>query len=77
MVPIFGDQGRNAHMLARHGGALVLHKFDLENAAILSDHVHRILLTQVSKKRSGVFTSSECQPIQSKRTCDKAHRICR
>ncbi|KHJ97434.1 hypothetical protein OESDEN_02588 [Oesophagostomum dentatum] len=31
-VPIFGDQMRNANMLAQHGGALVLDKTDLGDA---------------------------------------------
>lgn len=43
IVPIFGDQGRNAPMLARHGGALVLQKFDLENAEVLIDFIGKIV----------------------------------
>ncbi|PIO59603.1 hypothetical protein TELCIR_18932 [Teladorsagia circumcincta] len=29
MVPLFADQIRNANMLAKHGGAIVLQKYDL------------------------------------------------
>uniref|UniRef100_A0A8L8K983 glucuronosyltransferase n=1 Tax=Heligmosomoides polygyrus TaxID=6339 RepID=A0A8L8K983_HELPZ len=32
VVPIFGDQMRNAHMLTRHGGALYLDKSSISNA---------------------------------------------
>lgn len=39
MVPIFADQGRNAQMLERHGGAAVLQKTDLAD----SDLVRRTL----------------------------------
>uniref|UniRef100_A0A1I7V202 glucuronosyltransferase n=1 Tax=Caenorhabditis tropicalis TaxID=1561998 RepID=A0A1I7V202_9PELO len=35
-VPIFGDQGHNAMMLARHGGALAFDKFDLQYGDILA-----------------------------------------
>ncbi|KHJ89764.1 hypothetical protein OESDEN_10404 [Oesophagostomum dentatum] len=37
VVPLIGDQTRNANMLARHGGALILHKRDLSDVKRLTD----------------------------------------
>ncbi|EYC33722.1 hypothetical protein Y032_0002g951 [Ancylostoma ceylanicum] len=37
LIPIFADQPRNAHMLAKHGGGIVLTKFDLESPTKLRD----------------------------------------
>ncbi|ULT94618.1 hypothetical protein L3Y34_003815 [Caenorhabditis briggsae] len=43
MVPIFADQGRNAQMLKRHGGAAVLQKTDLINSDLVRDTLHDVL----------------------------------
>ncbi|KAF1771229.1 hypothetical protein GCK72_003055 [Caenorhabditis remanei] len=43
IVPIFGDQGRNGPMLARHGGAIVLNKMDLENSEVIADLMRKIV----------------------------------
>ncbi|ETN84240.1 UDP-glucoronosyl and UDP-glucosyl transferase [Necator americanus] len=42
-IPIFADQLRNANMLARHGGAIVLSKFDLENKEKLKNSLLSLL----------------------------------
>ncbi|KHJ90109.1 UDP-glucoronosyl and UDP-glucosyl transferase [Oesophagostomum dentatum] len=43
LVPIFADQTRNALMLARHGGGIVMKKTDLEYPHILRGNLQRIL----------------------------------
>ncbi|VDK55269.1 unnamed protein product [Cylicostephanus goldi] len=43
MVPLFADQTRNANMLARHGGALVLDKYDLANHPKVKEIIQRII----------------------------------
>lgn len=66
VVPIFGDQGRNAPMLARHGGALVLHKFDLEKEDILVDFIQKIVFdksySQKAQELSKLLNSSPFTP---------------
>ncbi|KAK6049093.1 hypothetical protein COOONC_13402, partial [Cooperia oncophora] len=42
LIPIFADQTRNAHMLAKHGGGIVLNKFALEQPHTLRDSLKRI-----------------------------------
>ncbi|KHJ96491.1 UDP-glucoronosyl and UDP-glucosyl transferase [Oesophagostomum dentatum] len=43
LIPILGDQPRNALMLTRHGGCIVLTKYDLETPARLREALQRIL----------------------------------
>ncbi|CAO4378205.1 unnamed protein product [Caenorhabditis nigoni] len=43
MVPIFGDQTRNANMLARHGSVIVLHKKDLTDEEKVGSAIRSIL----------------------------------
>ncbi|CCD67627.2 UDP-glucuronosyltransferase [Caenorhabditis elegans] len=43
MIPIFADQGRNAQMLKRHGGAAVLQKTDLSNFDLVRDTLNDVL----------------------------------
>ncbi|EGT55999.1 hypothetical protein CAEBREN_00182 [Caenorhabditis brenneri] len=43
MVPIFADQGRNAQMLKRHGGATVLQKTDLANSELIRETLENVL----------------------------------
>ncbi|CAJ0589634.1 unnamed protein product [Cylicocyclus nassatus] len=47
VIPIVGDQMRNAQMMARHGGALVLEKADLDEA----DKLRKALKTIISDPR--------------------------
>lgn len=49
-IPIFSDQGVNANMLARHGGALVYDKFDLPDAEKLTQTFKKILKNPEFKK---------------------------
>ncbi|KJH44260.1 hypothetical protein DICVIV_09704 [Dictyocaulus viviparus] len=42
-IPLFGDQKRNANMLAKHGGAIVLEKHDLANPDKLIEAIQTIL----------------------------------
>ncbi|KHJ96495.1 UDP-glucoronosyl and UDP-glucosyl transferase [Oesophagostomum dentatum] len=46
LVPIFADQTRNALMLAKHGGGIVMKKTDLEYPHILRGNLQRILNDQ-------------------------------
>ncbi|UMM33556.1 hypothetical protein L5515_006987 [Caenorhabditis briggsae] len=43
MVPIYGDQTRNANMLARHGSVIVLHKKDFADEEKIGKAIHSIL----------------------------------
>ncbi|KAJ1348303.1 hypothetical protein KIN20_003573 [Parelaphostrongylus tenuis] len=42
VIPIFSDQVRNANMLSKHGGAIVLTRHDLENAQTLRTSLYEI-----------------------------------
>ncbi|KAK6729961.1 hypothetical protein RB195_006794 [Necator americanus] len=42
-VPLFGDQMRNARMLVRHGGAIMLQKFDIADAEKLRTAIATVL----------------------------------
>ncbi|RCN38661.1 hypothetical protein ANCCAN_15418 [Ancylostoma caninum] len=51
VIPIFGDQMRNSHMLARHGGALVLENQHLKNFLTIQGLLsHLFVVTQVHKR---------------------------
>ncbi|KAK6729960.1 hypothetical protein RB195_006794 [Necator americanus] len=43
VVPLFGDQMRNARMLVRHGGAIMLQKFDIADAEKLRTAIATVL----------------------------------
>lgn len=43
VVPIFADQGRNAQMLSRHGGAAVLQKTDLKDWELVAKTIKDVL----------------------------------
>ncbi|KAK6042619.1 hypothetical protein COOONC_19876 [Cooperia oncophora] len=43
MVPLFADQIRNANMLAKHGGAVVLQKYDLGKPARLLSAIESVI----------------------------------
>ncbi|CAP24774.2 Protein CBG03975 [Caenorhabditis briggsae] len=77
VVPIFGDQGRNAPMLARHGGALVLQKFDLDRKEILVNSVQKIMFDKrwLCSKSEATLATSEFNSILSKRIGGEAHGI--
>ncbi|ETN73821.1 hypothetical protein NECAME_13392 [Necator americanus] len=42
-VPLFGDQMRNARMLVRHGGAIMLQKFDIADVEKLRTAIATVL----------------------------------
>ncbi|KAK5984845.1 UDP-glucoronosyl and UDP-glucosyl transferase [Trichostrongylus colubriformis] len=42
LVPLFADQERNAHMLAKHGGGIVATKYALEHPAVLREFLQKI-----------------------------------
>ncbi|EYC32809.1 hypothetical protein Y032_0002g1105 [Ancylostoma ceylanicum] len=46
MVPLFADQSRNANMLAKHGGALVLEKYDIANHTKVAEAIQKITSDQ-------------------------------
>ncbi|KHJ84494.1 hypothetical protein OESDEN_15791 [Oesophagostomum dentatum] len=43
LIPLFGDQTKNAHMLAKHGGSIVLKKTDLAKPRKLKESIDRVL----------------------------------
>ncbi|CAJ0594202.1 unnamed protein product [Cylicocyclus nassatus] len=68
VVPIFGDQMRNGHMLARHGGALILDKSDLADVVKLKNAFEEILHN--SKYKENALKLSQMlrnQPIPPER----------
>lgn len=52
MIPVFSDQGVNAEMLSRHGGAVVLSKFDLPDSEKLVNAFQKILNNPDYKKNA-------------------------
>ncbi|PIC50229.1 hypothetical protein B9Z55_001216 [Caenorhabditis nigoni] len=67
MVPIFGDQVRNANMLARHKGSIFVWKNDLADFGILKQAVHSILYDAKYKKNAMHLADIlENQPHQPK-----------
>ncbi|PIO58689.1 hypothetical protein TELCIR_19871, partial [Teladorsagia circumcincta] len=67
LVPIFADQTRNAHMLAKHGGGIVLNKADLEHPQVLRESLRRIFddasFSQNAKRLSEMLIN---QPISAR-----------
>ncbi|CAI5438986.1 unnamed protein product [Caenorhabditis angaria] len=67
MVPIFGDQDRNANMLSRHGGAIVLKKTKLGNYNILRNAIETIIYDKTfSENAQKLANILENQPIKPK-----------
>ncbi|KAK6752062.1 hypothetical protein RB195_003469 [Necator americanus] len=67
LIPLFADQPRNAHMLAKHGGGIVLTKFDLESPHKLRESLLRIFndasFSQNAKRLAEMLLN---QPISAK-----------
>ncbi|CAJ0604434.1 unnamed protein product [Cylicocyclus nassatus] len=67
LIPLFGDQSRNAGMLAKHGGSIVLTKYDLENPEKLEKSLRTLLsdpsYAQNAKRLSSMLIN---QPISAK-----------
>ncbi|KAF1771218.1 hypothetical protein GCK72_003044 [Caenorhabditis remanei] len=67
MVPIFGDQVRNANMLSRHHGAIFVWKNDLGDFDVLKNAVHSILYDEKYKRNARHLADIlENQPHQPK-----------
>ncbi|CAJ0603982.1 unnamed protein product [Cylicocyclus nassatus] len=67
LIPIFGDQPRNAKMLAKHGGAIDLTKYDLETPEKLRESLRIILSdTSYSKNAKRLAEMLRKQPISPK-----------
>ncbi|KHJ94165.1 UDP-glucoronosyl and UDP-glucosyl transferase [Oesophagostomum dentatum] len=68
LIPIFAEQPRNAHMLAKHRAGIVLTKYDLENPKKLRDALLNIF-TDVSYTRNAKRLSEMLlsQPISPKK----------
>ncbi|CAI2307274.1 unnamed protein product [Caenorhabditis sp. 36 PRJEB53466] len=52
MIPVFADQIRNANMLARHHGAIYLHKNYLEDVAVTRKALQDILFDEYYKRNA-------------------------
>ncbi|KAK5981673.1 UDP-glucuronosyltransferase [Trichostrongylus colubriformis] len=67
LVPVFADQTRNAHMLAKHGGGIVLTKYALEHPAALRESLQKIFndasYSHNAKRLSDMLLN---QPISAK-----------
>ncbi|CAI2307249.1 unnamed protein product [Caenorhabditis sp. 36 PRJEB53466] len=65
-VPIFGDQVRNANMLARHGGAIFVWKNELGDFGVLRRAVHSILYdrkyTESARQLASILENQPHQP---------------
>ncbi|CCD64223.1 UDP-glucuronosyltransferase [Caenorhabditis elegans] len=69
MVPIYGDQTRNANMLARHGSVIVLHKKELANVQRVKKAVHDILYNkQYTESAERIAEMIKNQPKTPKET---------
>ncbi|CAB3410793.1 unnamed protein product [Caenorhabditis bovis] len=65
LVPLFGDQYRNAKMLARHEGSIIVKKTDLENSSILKDALIKILHDDsYTKHAQHLAEQLEHQPVK-------------
>ncbi|UMM33559.1 hypothetical protein L5515_006988 [Caenorhabditis briggsae] len=72
MVPIFGDQTRNANMLARHESVIVLHKKDLADEEKIGKAIHSILYEEKYMKNAiRVAEMLKNQPTNPKETVVK------
>ncbi|PIO64812.1 hypothetical protein TELCIR_13543 [Teladorsagia circumcincta] len=72
LIPIFADQTRNAHMLAKHGGGIVLNKVALGHPHLLRESLRKIFdnpvycfdcFSQNAKRLSEMLKN---QPISAK-----------
>ncbi|VDL76113.1 unnamed protein product [Nippostrongylus brasiliensis] len=67
LIPIFADQPRNAQMLAKHGGGIVLTKYDLETPQKLRESLKSIFedasYTHNAKRLSEMLLG---QPVSAK-----------
>ncbi|CAD6186499.1 unnamed protein product [Caenorhabditis auriculariae] len=65
-IPIFGDQPRNAQMLKKHGGSILINKFDMDNSEIVEKAIRSVLYeekySQSAKKLSEVLESAPLKP---------------
>ncbi|CAB3406558.1 unnamed protein product [Caenorhabditis bovis] len=67
LVPVFVDQYRNAKMLERHGGSILLKKEDLEDSSILKDALIKILYDESYTKHAHHLAEQlEHQPLKPK-----------
>lgn len=67
MVPIFADQGRNAQMLKRHGGAAVLQKTDLIDSDLIEKTLEDVLTNpDFSKNAEKLAEMLKNQPTNAK-----------
>ncbi|RCN47583.1 hypothetical protein ANCCAN_06357 [Ancylostoma caninum] len=67
MVPLFADQSRNANMLAKHGGALVLEKYDIANHTKVTEAIQKITTDQSYSKNAKLLAEILVnQPISAK-----------
>ncbi|WKY07855.1 hypothetical protein Q1695_007385 [Nippostrongylus brasiliensis] len=66
LIPLFADQTRNAQMLARHGGGIVLNKFDLESPdklrAAIEDIFNDASFSQKAKRLSEMLLNKPVSP---------------
>ncbi|KAK6752861.1 hypothetical protein RB195_003951 [Necator americanus] len=67
MVPLFGDQIRNANMLAKHGSAIVLEKYDIANHTKVTEAIERVVNDQSYNKNAKILAEILLnQPISAK-----------
>ncbi|CAB3406559.1 unnamed protein product [Caenorhabditis bovis] len=67
LVPVFADQYRNAKMLERHGGSILLKKEDLDDSSILKDALIKILYDESYTKHAHHLAEQlEHQPLKPK-----------
>lgn len=72
MIPIYGDQTRNANMLGRHGSVIVLHKTDLANEKKIQSAVRFVLYEESYRKNAKRIAEMLAnQPQQPKETVVK------
>lgn len=66
-IPVFADQARNAHMLARLNTAIALKKTDLANLHLIRQSVHAILYDEkYTRNARRVAEMLQNQPVNPK-----------
>ncbi|CAD6190716.1 unnamed protein product [Caenorhabditis auriculariae] len=69
MVPIYADQGRNAFMLERHGGVIILEKENLEKPEKIIEAIRKILNDERYSKNAKILSKAlENYPLDAKDT---------
>ncbi|CAA92791.2 UDP-glucuronosyltransferase [Caenorhabditis elegans] len=69
MIPLFADQGRNAQMLKRHGGAVVIEKNNLADTHFMKETLEKVIkdpkYLENSKRLAEMLTNQPTNPKET------------